>query len=216
MPYPSDQTSKPELKLIYSFAPGVPVKVDAQTGDMLDFNNNVYKEFQMPNYADLENNYAKSQINALAEFGIYYDEENFKPDEKMNQKDFAYLISKTIDPSIFYPQMSLASSEKKSYKILLDAGIILENEKSPESDLTREDCIKFVIRALKYDKIAELSNIFIYPFKDEDKLAPNMTGYITIAYGLKLINGYEDNTFRPSNTLTRAEAAVILYNYLKI
>ena len=30
-----------------------------------------------------------------------------------------------------------------------------------------------------------------------------------------IINGYEDNTFRPKNTATRAEAAVIIGKFIK-
>ena len=39
---------------------------------------------------------------------------------------------------------------------------------------------------------------------------------IYIAKELKIINGYEDNTFRPDAFMTRAEVSVVIYNYLSL
>ena len=32
--------------------------------------------------------------------------------------------------------------------------------------------------------------------------------------GLKILNGFEDGSFKPNASCTRAQAAVIIYNYL--
>ncbi len=39
-------------------------------------------------------------------------------------------------------------------------------------------------------------------------------GYISILAGLGVFNGDEQGMFNPQNKLTRADAAIIIYNYL--
>jgi len=81
--------------------------------------------------------------------------------------------------------------------------------------LTREESVKFVIRALKYDKVADISEIFNCTFKDKDEINPELIGYVVIAKGLKIVNGHGEY-FRPKDELKRADALIIIYNYLQI
>ena len=70
-----------------------------------------------------------------------------------------------------------------------------------------------MIRALKYDKIADISDIFKCDFKDAEEINSELFGYVVLASGLKIIQGY-DGYFTPNKTLSRAEATVMIYNYL--
>jgi len=49
--------------------------------------------------------------------------------------------------------------------------------------------------------------------EDEDERTPELKGYVAIAGGLKIVVG-SGGKFYPKNNLTRAEAAVMIYNYL--
>ncbi|NLM50551.1 MAG: S-layer homology domain-containing protein, partial [Clostridiaceae bacterium] len=62
---------------------------------------------------------------------------------------------------------------------------------------------------------ASLEGIFKTGFMDEAEIAPELVGYVAIAKGFKIINGDENGNFLPKKALTRAEAAIIIYNYLR-
>jgi hypothetical protein len=50
-------------------------------------------------------------------------------------------------------------------------------------------------------------------FNDQGSIDPELIGYVAIAKGMNIIGGSGGN-FYPKNSLTRAEAAVMLYNRL--
>ena len=169
-------------------------------------------------YTDISNHYAKSQIETLAENGIGLEGPELKPDEKIKQKDFMLLLSQVVNAGYPFRGMSVLSTDKETedlYDILIREGIIKKDEINPEAPLTREDSVKFIIRALKYDKVADLSDIFNCSFKDKDEIDPALIGYVVIAKGLKIVNGSGDY-FRPKDELKRADALIIIYNYLGV
>ncbi|NLZ90417.1 MAG: hypothetical protein GX918_00695, partial [Clostridiales bacterium] len=55
--------------------------------------------------------------------------------------------------------------------------------------------------------------IFVTGFKDQGSISPELVGYVAIAKGLGIVGG-SGGYFNPRASLTRAEAAVMLYNYL--
>jgi tRNA nucleotidyltransferase/poly(A) polymerase len=107
----------------------------------------------------------------------------------------------------------LMSHKPEMLSILMSTGIL--HYILPESAVKREDGVKFVIRALKYEKVAKIENIFKdSPFKDADKISEGLKGHVAIATGLQIIKGY-DGAFYPQDEMTRAAAAVMIYNYLQ-
>ena len=88
--------------------------------------------------------------------------------------------------------------------------IITREESEPESEITREDAAKYIIRAINAEEYAKLENIFVCPFND---VTENI-GYIAILYGMKIIGGNGNGCFNPSKPLKRADAAIMMYNYL--
>ena len=53
-------------------------------------------------------------------------------------------------------------------------------------------------------------------FTDADKLTEINKEKLTFIKSLRLINGYEDGTFRPYNKITRAEVATIISRYMDL
>ena len=74
--------------------------------------------------------------------------------------------------------------------------------------------MKYIIRALKYDKVADIGSIFIVEFKDKASISPELTGYVAIASGLGIVKG-DGTNFSPARKVTRGETAVMIYNYLQ-
>ena len=88
--------------------------------------------------------------------------------------------------------------------------LIKEDEISPDSYVTRSDAAKFIIRALGLSMVADLENIYSPVFND---ITENI-GSVNILYGLGLIKGDGKGNYNPKTPITRAETAVIIYNYL--
>jgi len=83
----------------------------------------------------------------------------------------------------------------------------------PEQLMTREDFLVTVMQALGAGEVAPCNTVF----KDEEKIKPENTGYIARAYSLGIIQGSAEQDglyFKPTDTITRAEAAVILCTIL--
>lgn len=80
---------------------------------------------------------------------------------------------------------------------------------SPEENMTRADFLVTVMKALGAGEIAPCQTVF----NDHDDIPAEATGYVDRAYTLGIIRGSQDTfgvSFRPKDTITRAEAAVIL------
>ncbi len=206
----------PEVKLVYSFKPGKPLVFDVNSGVILDGNGSPYKEVKPVTYTDIKGSFAEEQIMVLAENGVYLDGTEFKPETEITQKDFFTLLSRTLN---YYGTAITANSTQKDidelYAFLEREGIVKAGEKAPDSLVTREDAVKYIIRALKYDKVADIKGIFTVSFKDQNTAQPGLSGYITVAAGLKIIGGFDGN-FYPKAKLTREAAAVMIYNYLQV
>ncbi len=80
---------------------------------------------------------------------------------------------------------------------------------NPDAEITREDFLVTVMKALGAGDIEPCSTVF----EDNSAISTNASGYIARAYELGIIKGSEENDhlcFRPKESITRAEAAVIL------
>jgi hypothetical protein len=215
---PVAEATKKSVSLVYTVNTGKPSILDAFTGELLNADGQPYVEEAPIEYTDISDHYAKEQIEALVEIGIGLEGPTFRPNEKIKQKDFLLLISQIIDRGYeFYNKTALEndSETENLYNLLIREGIVKEGEKDPEAALTREESVKFVIRALKYDKIADLKDIFKCEFLDKDEIDADLIGHVVLAKGFNIVNGY-GNYFRPKEELKRGDAIIIIYNSLKI
>jgi len=201
-------TEKKEAVLVYGLKNEKPANIDANTGTILDCQGKPFKLPTVISYSDIDKSYAKEKINILAQYGIALPGNEFKPSDKMVQSDFLYLLAKA-NGSYF----ELDDSKDTIYNYLINIGIVKENEKAPEKIITKEEAIKYIIRALKYDKIADLTEIYTELFKDTKDISPELKGYVSIAYGLKIVEG-NNGYFKPKTELKREDGASMIFNYL--
>jgi len=207
-----------KLRLVYALDESKPIIFDAFTGEILGYDGKPYKENKMQEYNDISGHYAEEVIKLLAENGIALEGPEFRPNEEIKQKDFLLLVSQILNVGYrFYGKTAIKDDKEVEdlYLLLIREGIVKQDEKDPEASLTREESVKFLIRVLKYDKVAELGDIFNCTFKDKDEISPNLIGYVVIAKGLKIVSG-DGEYFRPKNKLSRADAILLIYNYLQI
>lgn len=205
----SDNENK-EIKIVYGINKRKPVNIDARTGNLLDSSGELYKDKKTFVYTDIDDSYAKDMINILAEYGVGFNTNAFKPKDKIKQKDFIYLLFKSMNSWRDIPEDDI----DKVYDEFIESNIIKADEKNLERIVTKEEAVKFIIRAMKYDKVADISNIFIDIFEDSKDISPNLKGYINIAYGLGIINGDGSGNINPKIELKREDAASIIYKYM--
>ena len=87
----------------------------------------------------------------------------------------------------------------------------------PDTLMTRAEFVEMILRAAKLDK--NMSVVFRTSFADDEDIPNKYKPYVTKAYELGIVKGIPTETgiyFEPNAIITRAEAAVILNNILKI
>lgn len=196
-----------EAKLIYMLD-NSSVRLDAFTGKLLN-DDTEYEKASFNGYSDISGHYAEEKIETLAKFGIFFEGTECKPNEPVKQKDFIALLVSTFNSgsSVVLRECESYSSE---YVRAKRENIIMPEEENPEEVITRESAAKYMIRAMGLEKVASIPNIYACPFAD----VVNFKGQISILSGLKIVSGDGNGSFYPESVLTRADALVMIYNYL--
>ena len=116
-----------------------------------------------------------------------FEGEKFRPNDYITKEDFDALML-----NVFHRGTDKVSDEEK------------------KAEITRSQAAVEMVKAMGAGDYAKYDDIYVTPFNDvtENK------GYIAILAATGVISGDENGNFNPSNKLTRAEAAVLVYNYL--
>ncbi len=163
------------------------ILIDAENGNRVTAQGTRYeaaKDFEA--YTDISGHYAEEKILALHRFGIGFAGDKFYPERQISQAEFLELAGQAIGNV-------LSVSDLKSV---------------PNNVLTRIEATRLICRALQIDKYAEIEGIYNCPFED----VKSGQGYVSLLWGLGIINGTSKTKFSPNDGLTRAQAAIILYN----
>lgn len=81
-------------------------------------------------------------------------------------------------------------------------------------NITREDAVVILYRMIQTSAKATLIPNVSNKFTDKDKMATYAVSSIEMLSEYGVVNGFNDGSFKPKNNLTRAEAAVLITNYL--
>ncbi|AFS77644.1 S-layer-like domain-containing protein [Gottschalkia acidurici 9a] len=200
--YQSENQDESSAKLVYDFKDKHLV-VDAKTGEIIDYKKELGEKLDKKDYKDIENSFAKDQINKLQEYIVLFEGEDFKPKSEIIQKDFLSLLAQV---------KGLSHDEEYLYESLIIENVIKNEEKNPEGKVTREEAIKYIVRAFGQEQSGNLGDIYKMDYNDADQIDENLKGHVAIAKGLGVISG--EGNFRPKDNLRRDEAAVLIYNIL--
>lgn len=164
--------------------------------------------------------WAKTAITKLYDDGIIngYEDKSFGGENTVTRADFTLMLirasGKTADFSdnfsdikesdYFYKETGIA----KKLKLISGLG---DNKFMPRENITRQDMAVIIYRYLLSENIIEKGNWDSTLCKDSDKIKDYAKDAISALIREKIINGYEDGTFRPTNTATRAETAVMIH-----
>ena len=175
-------------------------------GTRLGYNGKPYNDNNIiPKYSDIKGHASENIINALLDNGYYIKGNQFNPDNNITQINFLKYL---------YSPVQNYYNDDELYNMAINNGVLEKDEKSPESPISTQDAAKFIVRYLKYDKIAEHSEIFNNPFKDT--ISEEYKGYASICFGLGIIKGDDNGNFNGTKNITNADASQIIYNLLLI
>lgn len=176
-------------------------EIDPFSGDFISS-----KRAEVTGFSDISGHYAEEVIKALSESNIGFSGDTFRPDEPIKQKEFASLLRDVVK----YRELQCVLDDNYDYEEVYRYNSFIENDKkNPEGNVTRLDAAKFTVSAMGLSEIAEL-DIFKPMFSD----VTEGTGYISILSGMNILNGDGNGHFNPEGILTRAQAFIIIYNYL--
>lgn len=96
--------------------------------------------------------------------------------------------------------------------IAVENDLFLESDDKvqPNKAADRLWATTLLVKAMKLGTEAKAKMNDKLPFKDASQIPAGAVGYVAVAIEKGLINGYEDNSFRPNQPVTRAELAALL------
>ena len=194
------ETAEHQYSLVYTIDDYY-AKFDAKTGKKVDYDGEPLAEGATGFYTDVEGHPYQQVITNLYNSGIYLEGPKLHPDDPIAQGEMLRLV---LQATAWYENDESAYEDAKKLEII-------DEEKDTNKKLTKAEGIRYLINAAGYKDVAQLSQIYKYPF-DETKVEEEMKGYIAIAYGLGYIK--DDKNFDPGQSLTKAEAMQMLYTCL--
>ncbi|CEN94614.1 MAG: N-acetylmuramoyl-L-alanine amidase [Paeniclostridium sp.] len=164
-------------------------------------------------FNDIDGHWAKNAIIDFATKGYIngYGDGTFKPDNSITRAEFVKILNKAFGyTNVGKENFSDVNPSDWYYNdicIGVNAGYINgyeDNTFKPDKQITREEASKIIATALNLKGDGNLN------FKDSSEISNWAKPYVDALSDNNIINGYEDNTFRPHNNMTRAENVTIL------
>ena len=175
-------------------------------------------------FSDIQNVvWAQEAIEALAQMGVISGKEQgvFAPHDSVTREEFIKIIIgafKLIDENAEVDFGDVANN-RWSYKYIASAyqlGIITgEGDSfSPDGEMSREDMAVVIYRVFKLSGIE--SNGENANFADAETISGYAREAVEKLSGMGILNGMGDGTFAPKATVTRAQAAKVVYGLFNI
>lgn len=157
-------------------------------------------------FYNIENLYCRSVVQGRS---LYY----FEPDQSVTRAEFLKmaLLNADIDPLDYQNESEPYGDVNKAdwHQNHVRAGYALEvihfnSHFHPDDTINRAEAITMLMR------LADVNTEPVDSTFDDVPLDTWYTVYVRAAQNLSVIDGYPDDTFRPSNPVTRAEAAAMM------
>lgn len=174
------------------------------------------KEIKETPHEDLKGHWAEPTVRKFIEKGYIngYPDGTFKPDNNITRAEFVTLTNKVfayvIEKEEQFKDVNPGDWFYKEIRKAVAQGYINGYEDStfrPNNSISREEAA-VVITNIKGQKDSNIDKLLKY--KDEKEVSTWARISVETVIEGGYMKGYEDNTFRPLNKMTRAEAVVIL------
>lgn len=169
--------------------------------------------------------WAKDSIYSLVDKGVIAKDpsKQFRPDDSITRQEYVKLLVTALDIYDASASCDFADVPKETwyYSYIASAvskGLvkgISDTEFGIDRNITREDIAVLTFRAAQSLGVDLAQGNPEKQFTDAQDISTYAQDAIAGMTRAGIINGYEDNTFRPKNTATRAEAAVIIDKFIE-
>lgn len=165
------------------------------------------------NLKDIKDHWAKSYIEKLVELGSIegYPDGSFNPKNTITNAEFTKILLASLGHDL---ENSKSGHWAENYIEEAKAHSVIDEGdfKSLDDPITRGQMAKMIVRASN-EQTNDLS-LYQRQIKDIDKMSAETKYFVANCYGLGIITGYEDGTFKHERTATRAEASTMIIRLL--
>lgn len=171
-------------------------------------------------FTDIQGNWAQGMIKHLA--SIHAVSQNpdgtFRPDSPITRAEFAAMLVNAFKLQPKNSVIVFMDTYKHWAKDYISNAVAYslvsgydELHFGPDDPVTREQMAVMIANACKLE--GSFTGI---EFKDSSQISEWARQAVAAATQKRLLNGYPDNTFRPQNLATRAQAAAVIDQALKV
>jgi hypothetical protein len=200
----------------------LPTRVDPETGTVTAVTDHftvfaVMAKPDMPALSDIEGHWGEKDILRLVSLGVVggYEDGTFRPEAGITRQEFAKMVvlAAGLEPDA-EPELTFADSDEiaewaRGYvSAAVKAGIITgvgDNRFAPTDPVTRAQAATMIMRSL-----GEVETALELTFADAETIPEWAKAAILGAVEKGIVNGFEDNTFKPDLSATRVQAAKML------
>ncbi len=166
-----------------------------------------------PIVKDLEGHWARLNIEHLLAAGVVsgYPDRTFRPESQVTRAEFVVML---VNAMGIVPQSGQIFGDtqyhwaKDSIATATALGIVSgydTNRFGPDDLVTREQMAVMIAKAIKAAPSGAVN-----AFADQARISPWALSAVVQSAASGIMNGYPDNTFRPHNHATRAEAVTVV------
>jgi len=207
----NEEKNTVSLSLIYMLK-NHDIMIDPITGEYLNYSGEPDMSDLEPDYEDVKGHWSEEVVTTLYDNGIYIWGGNFDPEKAITTAEFIEYIQ--FYSNINYNLYDNLQKVISSYLYISGNNSEKSAEKA-DATLTKQESAKIICELLGYDKLMKKPEYLLYPFDvDGGKVDEEYKGYLTVCYMLGVIEGDGKLKYNAYETLTRAEAAQMLYNLL--
>ena len=187
-------------------------------------------EASTPKFTDISGHWAEEIINRVVEKDLFGGNEGkFLPNKAITRSEFVLMLHKALgieimyfkatDIAEFYDDVKNEDVYASALYDLAAANIIdYKVQFKPNSTMTREEMVHFIMNADKYKMGDRYKQIKLAekPFADDSKVDPLYSGDIRRAEYSGIIKRPASDKFYPKELATRAEAATVIDRLLRL
>lgn len=176
-----------------------------------------YGSFAYGAKLDYADHWAKNEIEYLMYKDIVtgYTDGSFRPDNRITRAEFVtianYIFGYSELGQVSFRDVNVGDWFYNEIAKAVKAGYISgysDNTMRPNNSVTRQEASVIIGRIFSMEEKQEAAT----EFKDVSKIGSWAKGFVNALNEKGYISGYPDRTFRPENSLTRAEAVKMLAN----
>ncbi|TVX88260.1 S-layer homology domain-containing protein [Paenibacillus agilis] len=165
-------------------------------------------------FKDVESHWAKEKIAEWSSQGVVSgaSANEFKPDQQVTRAEWAAIVNRMFQLNEQKPQaytdVATAAWYADAVNTATTAGYMkgyTDGTFKPNATLTRQEAVASLSRLLKWE-----TNNTALTYKDSADIQSWATSSVSEAVYLGVVKGYEEGTFKPNQSLTRAEAVSML------